>query len=141
MIQSQHLEKVCSASTNLQLPKPESEFTNKKMKSRLWPTALWVHSKTIPQTHNAEESYRLNLWRISPVCVHKYADTFDFATLTINLKVSIRLRRKVEGFYTFILKFQQFSSFSKSDCADRNHCHPPHNQTITAFRLGFTAQV
>lgn len=137
LIQSQHLEKVCSASTDFQLSKPESKFTNKKIKSRVWPTALWVHSRTIPRTHTAEESYRLNLWRICPVYIYKYKDTLDFATLAINLEVSIILRREVEDFYTFILKFQKFSSFSKG----RSHCHPPHNQNNTTFRLSFIAQV
>jgi len=75
------------------------------------------------------------------VRVHKHADTLDFATLTINLNVSISLGRKVEDFYTFILKFQLFSSFSKGDGTDRNHCHPPHDQNNTAFRLSFIGQV
>lgn len=140
LIQSQHLEKVCSASTDFQLSKPESKFTNKKIKSRLWPTALWVHSRTIPRTHTAEESLSLSLWKIYPVYIYKYKDTLDFATLAINLEVSIILRRKVEDFYTFILKFQKFSPFSTGNCTGRSHCHPPHNQNNTNFRLRFIAQ-
>lgn len=115
MVLSQHLEEICSVSSSLQFSKPESELTNKKLISRLWPTALWAHSGNPPQTLTSGEGCSLQLWTISPGYIHRYGDTLDFAMLSISLKVSASLRRKAEDFYPFIFKFQ--NSFNKRDRA------------------------